>query len=424
VEAAQAERVRIQHLVAGGDGFARADDGRVVFVAGALPGELVDVSIVDDRRDFARARVVAIVEPSADRVEPACEHRRVGCGGCGWMHLDVEAQFTAKLGVVAESLRRIGRFDSDEVDQLIVRGRAVDPAGYRTTIRVVGLDDGIGFREEGSDAVVPIDSCLVAHPRLAELLPELRVRPGVELTLRTSVATGGTTALWSVPTSKRRSGRRPAPTTDRDGDGGGARPVEGLPRWVHIGPRAFLTERIDGIDLRVSAPSFFQPGAAAAEALVAAVGTAVPEAATADHLVDAYGGVGLFAATVGRHAAHVTLVESSRTSTADAGLNLGERARIERSEFARWARSRHPEARQIDAVIADPARSGLGKPGVKAVDTLDAPVVALVSCDPVSMARDAALLTEVGYRPERIEVIDLFPQTPHVEVVTRFTRHR
>jgi len=340
------------------------------------------------------------------------------------MHLDVEAQFGAKLGIVAESLRRVGRFDSDDVDQLIVRGAAVDPTGYRTTIRIVGLDAGVGFREEGSDAVVPINSCLVAHPRIAELLPGLQVRPGVELTLRTSVANGGVTALWSVPTPKRRRGRRPEPAAERPDEHGGARPVEGLPRSVHIGPRAFLRERIDGAELRVSAPSFFQSGAAAAEALVAAVSAAVPEAATAGHLVDAYGGVGLFAATVGRAADHITLVESARSSAADAGFNLGDRARIERSEFARWATARHPEARPVDVVIADPARSGLGKPGVDAVSSLDAPVVALVSCDPVSMARDAALLVEVGYVPERIEVLDLFPQTPHVEAVTRFTRHR
>jgi len=201
--------------------------------------------------------------------------------------------------------------------------------------------------------------------------------------------------------------------------------VEGLPRSVHIGPRAFLHERIADVDLRVSARSFFQSGPAAAEALVSAVADAAPELDAADHVVDAYGGVGLFAATVARGASRVTVVESSRFSAADAEHNLANsRASIERSEFARWAATRRPGARSVDVVIADPARSGLGRPGVEALVALDAPVVVLVSCDPVSMARDAALLAPLGYGPERIEVLDVLPHTHHVETVTRFTRRR
>jgi len=337
------------------------------------------------------------------------------------MHLAAGTQLEAKIEIVAESLRRIGRLDVDVVDGLVRGGASVSTTGYRTTIRVVGLEEGIGFREEGSDRVVPIETCLVSHPQLAALLPGLEVRAGVELTLRTSVATGATTALWSVPTRPRR--RRGAPPTPSEKVVG--RPVEGLPRSVHIGPRAFLHERIADVDLRVSARSFFQSGPAAAEALVSAVADAAPELDAADHVVDAYGGVGLFAATVARGASRVTVVESSRFSAADAEHNLANsRASIERSEFARWAATRRPGARSVDVVIADPARSGLGRPGVEALVALDAPVVVLVSCDPVSMARDAALLAPLGYGPERIEVLDVLPHTHHVETVTRFTRRR
>ncbi len=125
-------------LVAGGDALARDDDGRVVFIDGALPGEVVEVEVETSKKDFARGRIVRIVEKSPLRDSPSCSHRRAGCGGCDWMHLQPAAQFDAKVEIVRESLRRIGRLDADLVDSIVVQGSAVTPFGYRTTIRVVG----------------------------------------------------------------------------------------------------------------------------------------------------------------------------------------------------------------------------------------------------------------------------------------------
>ena len=392
--------VRTDRLVAGGDAMGRADDGRVVFATGALPGELVDVEVTDEKKDFVRSRVVLVLEPSADRQVPVCAHRRAGCGGCGWMHLEVSAQLRAKADIVSESLRRIGRLDEATVDQLVRVGAAVDPFGYRTTIRVVGgPDDTLGYREEGSERVVPITSCPIAESALSRLLSVIHLDEGAEITLRTSVATGQITAIWS---KEHRHG------------------VHGVPSSVHIGERAWLTERIAGVDLQVSAPSFFQSGAQGAELLVDAVGRAAPELATAGHAVDAYGGVGLFAATVMAGVGHVTLIESSKSACFDAKHNLADRsASIVKAEVGRW---RVDPGRPIDVVVADPARSGLGKPGSGVLAAVAAPVFVLVSCDPVSLARDVTLLAQHGYAAQSVEVLDLFPNTPHVETVTRFTR--
>ncbi len=378
----------------------RADDGRVVFVAGALPGELVDVTVVAEKKDFLRAVVELVLEPSDDRQVPVCAHRRAGCGGCGWMHLAPVAQLRAKAEIVRESLRRVGRLDSDVVDGLVQVGSAVEPFGYRTTIRVVGGPDGtLGYREEGSDRVVPITSCPIAESSLSRLLTVIELDPGVEITLRTSVVTGAITAIWS-----------------RDHRRG----VRGLPSSVHIGERAWLTERIAGVDLRVSAASFFQSGAQGAELLVAAVARAAPELAGAAHAVDAYGGVGLFAATAMAGVGQVTLIESSKSACFDAEHNLaGRSATVVRSEVGRWK-----PAGAVDVAVADPARSGLGKPGVDALTAASPQVFVLVSCDPVSLARDVTLLAGHGYRPESVEVLDLFPNTPHVETVTRFVAAR
>lgn len=384
--------------------MARDGDGRVVFVAGAIPGETVEVEILTAKKDFARGRVTEVVERSPARVTPSCAHRRAGCGGCDWMHLQPAAQLDAKVEVVRESLRRIGRIGADEVSALVVEGGSVDPFGYRTTIRVVGGPDGtLGFREHASDRVVPVTSCPVAASKLSRLLAVIEVDEGAEVTLRTSLATGAVTALW-----------------DRRHRGA----VRGLPSEVHIGERAWLTERIAGRDLRVSAPSFFQSGAQAAELLVAAVGRAAPELTGARHGLDAYGGVGLFAATAMADAERVTVVESSRWACRDAEHNLaGRDARVVRAEMTGWT---PPTAEgptpPVDVVVADPARSGLGRPGVQALAAAAAPVLVLVSCDPVSLARDSVLLAEAGYHPERVEVFDLFPNTHHVEAVARFVR--
>ena len=396
--------VRPDRLVAGGDAMARDTEGRVVFVRGALPGEEVEVAIDAEKKDFARGVVSEVLEASPDRIEPQCYHRRAGCGGCGWMHLEPLAQLEAKTEIVRESLRRIGRLDPDVVDGLVDMGDAVHPFRYRTTIRVVGgPDGGLGFREEGSNTVLPINSCDVADLVLSDLLPALSIAPGVEVTLRTSISTGAVTARWTKPKGKSGTGL-----------------VSGIPEHVHIGDRAFLSEHVDGHELRVSAGSFFQSGLEAAELLIDAVRRAAPELATARHAVDAYGGVGLFAATAMADVAKITLIESSKSSCFDAEHNLaGRDVNVVRSEVGNWVA---PDGSAIDLIVADPARSGLGKPGVQAlVSAAPAPIV-LVSCDPVSLARDVTLLAAEGYRPERVEVLDLFPQTHHVETVTRFTQ--
>jgi 23S rRNA (uracil1939-C5)-methyltransferase len=336
-------------LVAGGDAMARDTDGRVVFVEGALPGELVEVEIELAKKDFARGRLVEILERSPLRDSPSCAHRRNGCGGCDWMHLQPDAQLDAKVEIVRESLRRIARLDPVVVDGLVHSGGAVSPFGYRTTIRVVGGPNGsVGYRAAGSNDVVEVTSC-----------PDRR--------------------LEAVPTprgDRGRRGRRADPAhlrrhRRRDGHLGQEVPQEhpGRAPEVHIGERAWLTERVAGHDLRVSAGSFFQSGVQAAELLVASVKAAAPELAGARHAVDAYGGVGLFAVTAMESAQHVTVIESSKSGCLDAEHNLNGRAsRVVRADVSGWTPpTGDGSTPSVDVIVADPARPGLAKPGVAAL---------------------------------------------------------
>ncbi len=379
--------VRADKMAAGGDAIAHVADGRVAFVRGALPGELVAVEIVQSKKDFVRAEVLDVIEPSPDRVVPPCPGHAAGCGGCTWQHVDPAAQLGLKAAIVAEALRRTGKL----VDADVVVGSSVPAWAYRTTLRLATGVDRFGLRGRDSHDVVELGGCPVSHPLLQELLAALRVRGDGEVSLRVSAATGERSALVV------------------DGD----LELLDVPSDVVIGPRAAVHERVAGRSFRVSAASFFQSGPAAAELLVGAVREACGERIGAGSIIDAYGGVGLFASAVDGRT--VTVVEESEAACADAMVNLADApAQIMCTPVERW-RPRH-----ADLVIADPSRTGLGRQAVAVLAATRASRIVLVSCDPVSLARDAGLLRESGYAHVRSTVYDLFPQTHHVEVVTTF----
>jgi 23S rRNA (uracil1939-C5)-methyltransferase len=386
-------RVRPERFIAGGDVLARDGDGRVVFVAGALPGEDVTIELSDEQNDYARGSVSEIHEASPNRVEPPCPRRLEGCGGCDWQHVAIDAQLASKSEIVVDALRRTGRLPDADVRV----GRSVSVDGYRTTVRLVGDEFGkASFRHERSHETVEASGCLVAHPAIESLLDDLLVTPEMEVTIRTSVATNEMTVHWD----------------ESVGD------VVGLPHDVRIGLTARLTEQVGLHRFRVSSGSFFQSGPQAAQFLVDSVVSAAPELAGAALVVDAYAGVGLFAVAAVPASAEVIAVESSKVAVADCRANLkGRTASVELCEVGRW---RLEPGRTPDVVIADPARTGLGKQGVAALVAAESPVLIVVSCDPVSLARDAALLAAKGYEHRSTEVLDLFPQTHHVECVTRF----
>jgi 23S rRNA (uracil1939-C5)-methyltransferase len=392
--------LRVTRVAVGGDGIARDDDGRVVFVAGGLPGELVRTEVVEEHRDYLRAAAVEIVEPAPERVEPPCPIAAAGCGGCAWQHVDPSAQPRLKAEMVTDALQRLGRIEDPTVDA----GVELAPAGYRTTLRGLATADGrFALRERSSHDPVPVAGCRVAHPLVEEVVTSGRFPAGAEVTIRAGAQTGERLVVVDPSAG--------AETTVPEG----VRLVGG--DELAAGRRAFIHEEVAGRRFRISARSFFQARPDGAEALIAAVANILGEAPSdTSRLVDLYGGVGLFAATVGS-GWRVTLVESAPSAVADARVNLADqRARVIRTDVARWRPS------PADAVIADPPRAGLGRQGVRAVAGTGAPHLVLVSCDAGALGRDAGLLRKAGYHFVRATVVDQFVNTPHVEVVTHFER--
>jgi len=301
-----------------------------------------------------------------------------------------------KERVVADALGRIAHVDATH---LLGPAVPLPFEGYRTSVHL-GVDEAgrPAYRMRHRHDLVAVQGCEVVHPRLGELIDRVRAPGAGRLTLRVGVAGGERLVMpeYSGASS------RPAPTAPADtlivGEGGDA---------------AFH-EEVGGLRWRVSARSFFQSGPAGAEALAGLVDEASGPMAPGEHLVDLYAGVGVLGGVVAsrRPGVELTAVESDGSAVRDAEANLaGLRAVVVRSEVGAWAATR------AAVVIADPARPGLGRPGVAAVLATGCRRLVLVSCDPASLARDVSLLAAGGGALRMLRVIDLFPQTPHVETV-------
>jgi tRNA/tmRNA/rRNA uracil-C5-methylase (TrmA/RlmC/RlmD family) len=386
-----------ERMAAGGDAIAQLDDGRVLFVEGALPGEVVSVEITERHASWARARAVSVARPSPDRIQPPCPRHHEGCGGCPWQHVEADAQVGLKQEIVDAALRRAGH--RGDVERL--PARRIPAFGYRTTMRVAAASDGrLGLRRRHEHSVVPAAGCMVAHPRVEELIGRSRLpgasgailRVGLSGGERLVVALGHVAAGWSVPEDV---------------------------RVVGAGERGWVHESVGGLRWRVSGRSFFQSGPAGADALVDVVREAAADAlGPGATLVDAFAGVGVLGGVLAASTGcRLVAIESHPEAVADAAVNLAPLdAQVVQDDVARWP------PRLADAVVADPSRRGLGRRVAANLAGTGAGRLVLVGCDPAAFARDAVLLEAEGYRLRAVALVDLFPQTTHIEAVGRFDR--
>ena len=405
-------RIAIESIAAGGDGVGRAD-GMAVFVPRAAPGDVVDATL-DVKGRFARGRIVSLVEPSSDRVEPPCVHyTRDRCGGCQLQHVEYNAQLRAKATIVRDALQRIGK---RSVDAIVVRP-SPSPWRYRTKLTLA-----LRWRRDGwiagmhplddSQAVFALEECLITDDRViavwrdvlrnAELLPRAkRLRGAVRLT-----DTGASLVLeggshW--PTVEAFADRVPDLRTIWWEAAGGARRRLLLDRRTEAGSAP-------GGAVRSPDAAFVQVNPAAATLLhdhvVSLVLTHTPAT-----VVDAYAGAGATAIALADRGIVVTAIELD----AEAGrwvaahLPTGSRAVIGRVEDAL------PAALPADVVLLNPPRAGVDERVTSALESAPPRAVVYVSCNPATLARDIQRLP--GFRIASLASFDLFPQTAHVETV-------
>jgi 23S rRNA (uracil1939-C5)-methyltransferase len=382
------QTLRIEKLVYGGDGLARSDAG-VVLAPFVLPGELVHADVTRAKNDLLRATVVEIAEPAPGRIAPLCPYFS-RCGGCQYQHAPYEFQVEAKRSILREVLRRTGKieFDGD------IPAVAGEPWGYRNRTQLHIEKGEIGYFEAGSHRLCAIERCPISSPKLNEAIATLSRDLPRHLHFRARLE------LFTNETDIQVHLLDPVPYTART-------------LFDALGP----TGAIEYGEFRVSRNSFFQVNRFLGEKLVEKVlGDTTGETA-----LDLYAGVGLFSLALARRFGSVTAVESGVSAHRDLEFNA---ARASVKIDARRANAEDYLAsldRAPDLMVLDPPRSGLGRPLVRELLRLKAREAVIVSCDPSTLARDLRPLIDGGYKIQSITLVDLFPQTYHLETVTRVT---
>jgi 23S rRNA (uracil1939-C5)-methyltransferase len=445
--------LKIEKLVYGGDGLARlpADDrgpGKAVFIPFALEGECVEVSLIGQKKGFARARVEGLLAPSPARIPPACRYF-ASCGGCHYQHTGYEHQLEIKIAILKENLRRMAKLELENIQV-----HASPPWNYRNRTRLkvrTSPSFAVGYFRFNSHELMPVEECPISSPlinrAIAKLL-ELGRAEGVEeieffvnaedtqllvevygaavadfaMELKQAlpeivgiamfppsgakalpyVSSGG--RAQAVPSQTRMSSP-PCPSKQTGGD---ARSSIATTE---------LTYHTSQASYRVSAGAFFQVNRYLTDELV----TLVTGGQSGRTAVDLYAGVGLFSTVLSREFERVIAVEASPISYADLLYNSPANVKAVRSMSEQYLKNVSGKL-QPDLVVVDPPRSGLGDSVIHSLVNPGAPRMTYVSCDPATLSRDLAGLLKAGYRVEQAHLVDLFPQTYHLESVFHLVR--
>jgi len=385
-------QVTIEKVAHGGHFIAR-HEGAVIFIRHAIPGENCTIQITSIGKSFNRADVVSVETPSEFRVVAPCSFaHRNGCGGCDFQHISVAHQRTLKSDVIAEQFTRIAKID------LQIDVEEVDASTHWRTRAIATTDRNgkLGFFKSRSHSIAPVTDCLIC----------------VEGMNFSEIASRDLKGDVRVEISSSNTGERSialAPTRGEEK----ARLTEGP---------AVLHENVLGRTLEVSQESFWQSHKKAPEVLTQAV-LDYAQLQVGEHVLDLYGGVGLFSAAIVDAVGptgHVDLIEGSKVATADAARNFAAYSNITiaTGDVAKLL----PRISAADVVVLDPPRDGAGKEAIAHIARLTPRAIVYVACDPAALARDTAYLADHSYSLVKMRAFDLFPMTHHIECVALYER--
>ena len=434
----------LDDLLENGQGVGRID-GLVTFVTGGLPGERVRIAIDELKKNYAGAHVVDIEEASHDRVDSGCPVFP-RCGGCQTLHLRYSAELDWKRKRVVEALARLGGIKSVDVGKVVTAQDGLD-FGYRNKASLVCKRERgaerLGFFGARSHRLVAIEICPVLAPRLRSAVEKLvafaaespQAMRGVDHVVARASTTGRDLVVaFSGKTANRALG---AAVDDLRGripeltgivsawDPSSENAVLGRRTAVLWGSPA-LRERVLDAEFTFDIGSFFQINTALLELLARRI---VDRLASAKRVVDLYCGVGTFAVLLGKRGVTTAGVESSQRAVDEAAANaaLGgvTNAAFECATAAHAVSGERGRSllADTDAVILDPPRKGCEDGVLASLAAVSVPRVLYVSCNPATLARDAAILLGSGYALRSVEPFDMFPRTGHVEALAEFERH-
>lgn len=384
--------VSIEKVAHGGHFIARYN-GAVIFVRHAIPGEHCTVEITSTGSSFNRGDVVSISEPSEFRVQPPCQYsHRAGCGGCDFQHIDPAYQRTLKSHVITEQFSRIAKQDIQvEVEEV------GSPVGWRTrAIATTNRNGKLGFYKSRSHSIAPVENCIICIDGMNFSEIAGRNLKG-DVRVEISASNTGERTIALAPTRGEEKAR------------------------ITEGP-AVLHELVEGKTLEVSQESFWQSHAKAPEVLTKAV-LDFAQISSSEHVLDLYGGAGLFTAAiidlVGPDG-QVDLIEGSKVATEDARRNFAsyKNVTVATGDVAKLL----PRVTSADVVVLDPPREGAGKDVISQIAALNPRAIVYVACDPAALARDTAYLEDHSYLLAGLRAFDLFPMTHHIECVALYER--
>jgi 23S rRNA (uracil1939-C5)-methyltransferase len=435
--------LRIDRLAHGGAGVARSE-GYVVFVRGAVPGDLVRARITRSKRSFGEADSIELIEPSPERVEPLAPHP-----GAPWQVLPYERQLAEKEEQVRDALARIGRFESPPVEPIVP---ALEQLRYRNKLEYsFGTDEQsgelvLGFHRPGRyDVIDDVTLDVLASERVDELRETVKAwcreqglspwdRRGQHGLLRNLVVREG-----------RRTGQLQArvvtsPGSSFDVDGLAAGTAVESFLWTRAasvaettregetqivkGPAA-IEEELSGLRFRISPDAFFQTNTEMAERLY---GAAVELAGLSgrEKVLDLFCGIGTIALVLALEAGEVWGVEIVEEAVADAienaRLNGIDNAHFFAGDVRLAMRPLLEKSGSADVVVVDPPRAGLSQKVVRRVLEAEAKKIVYVSCNPTTLAPNARQMVDAGYELKTVRPVDMFPQTPHIEGVALLER--
>ena len=439
--------LRIDSLGSEGQGVGRYE-GMAVFVPFALPNELVKAHIIKVAKNYAVGKLIKVIEPSKVRREPRCSSF-TRCGGCNLMHMDYAAQLEYKRGLVENAFARIAKIEGVHVENTIGMD---EPYHYRNKAAFpFAMVDGrmcFGFFAPRSHRLIPIDGCFIEQEPLYNVASAVHcwaeendIQPYDEETgsgtirhVVSRITTSGD--IMAVIVTKGRpkklnklvdmlkercEGIKSIILNRNDED---TNVIFGR-SYETLWGEDTLTENLCGFEFSVSAASFLQVNPVQTECLYAQVKAFLPEK-DGFEAIDVYCGTGTISMILSKRAKHVTGIENIKPAVEDAARNAERNGAGNADFICADAAEALPEliekGTRPDVIVIDPPRKGCDKAVLNAITGSAVQRVIYVSCDPATLARDVRILVDGGYSIQKVQPIDMFPQTAHVETVVLLSR--